>query len=132
MCVGEKKPKVAAVCATGNPHCRNRNPANSQIFLPRIGTAGFEENHQHRDAEHASYRSKYPQCTTERSCGVSSAPDLRQPVADVLNSLKERTVLRTPEFQRETIRRRNSWTLYVGLIYTFGKPTKKTKDDALQ
>jgi len=53
-------------------------------------------------------------------------------VSDVFNSLKERTVIDTPILREDVTRRRSSRIIYAGLIYNFGKPGKKKKDDTLQ
>ena len=53
-------------------------------------------------------------------------------VSDVFNSLKESTVIDTPFLKEETVRRRSSRIVYLGLIYNFGKPAKKSKDDPLK
>ena len=53
-------------------------------------------------------------------------------VSDVFNSLKERTLIDTPVLHDEIMRRRSARIVYVGFIYNFGKPTKKSKDDMLQ
>jgi outer membrane receptor protein involved in Fe transport len=53
-------------------------------------------------------------------------------VSDLFNSLKDRTRLDTPALQEEITRRRSARIVYVGLIYNFGKPARKTKDDSLQ
>jgi outer membrane receptor protein involved in Fe transport len=50
-------------------------------------------------------------------------------VSDILNSLKERTLVDTPTLRQEVTRRRSSRILYAGFIYNFGKPAKKSKDD---
>jgi conjugative relaxase-like TrwC/TraI family protein len=50
-------------------------------------------------------------------------------VSDVFNSLKERTLIDTASLQSETIRRRSSRIVYAGLIYNFGRPAKKSKDE---
>ena len=53
-------------------------------------------------------------------------------ISDVLNSLEERTVIDTPNLHDEITRRRSSRIIYVGVIYNFGKPAKKKKDDSIQ
>ncbi|MSU23890.1 MAG: TonB-dependent receptor [Opitutus sp.] len=50
-------------------------------------------------------------------------------VSDVFNSLKERTFIDTPALHQEVTRHRSSRIFYAGVIYNFGKPAKKTKDD---
>jgi len=50
-------------------------------------------------------------------------------VSDLFDSLKERTIIDTPTLHDDITRRRSSRIVYVGLIYTFGKPAKKAKDD---
>ena len=53
-------------------------------------------------------------------------------VSDVFGSLRERTHIDTPGLRQDIIRRRSSRIAYLGLIYNFGKPTKKPKKDDLQ
>ncbi len=53
-------------------------------------------------------------------------------VSDLFNSLKETYVLDTPLLQEEVMRRRSSRIVYLGMIYNFGKPAKKQKDDPLK
>jgi outer membrane receptor protein involved in Fe transport len=50
-------------------------------------------------------------------------------ISDVFNSLKERTVIDTPTLHDDVTRRRSSRIIYAGFIYSFGKPTKKPKND---
>lgn len=50
-------------------------------------------------------------------------------ISDVFNSLKERTLIDTAGLHSETTRRRSSRIVYVGLIYNYGRPTKKPKDE---
>ena len=53
-------------------------------------------------------------------------------ISDLSNSLKETTRIDTPALRQEIIRRRSSRIVYIGFSYTFGKPSKKSKDDALK
>ncbi len=53
-------------------------------------------------------------------------------VSDLFNSLKERTLIDTPTLHDDITRRRSSRIIYVGVIYNFGKATKKKKDDSMQ
>jgi hypothetical protein len=53
-------------------------------------------------------------------------------LSDVFNSLRERTHIDTPVLHQEITRHRSSRIAYIGLIYNFGKPTKKSKKDELQ
>lgn len=53
-------------------------------------------------------------------------------ISDLFNSLKEASVLDTPLLKQEIVRRRSARIIYVGFSYTFGKPTKKSKDDGLK
>ena len=53
-------------------------------------------------------------------------------LSDVFNSLRERTHIDTPVLHQEITRHRSSRIAYIGLIYNFGKPTKKPKKDELQ
>jgi len=50
-------------------------------------------------------------------------------VSDIFNSLRERTHIDTPVLQETSTRRRAARILNIGLVYNFGKPTKKQKDD---
>ena len=50
----------------------------------------------------------------------------------MFGSLRERTHIDTPILQQDITRRRSSRILYVGVVYTFGKSTKKSKKDELQ
>lgn len=52
--------------------------------------------------------------------------------SDLFNSLKESSRLDTPVLHEEITRRRSARILYVGLIYYFGQPLKKSKDDPLK
>jgi len=52
--------------------------------------------------------------------------------SDLFNSLKERVVLDTPLLREELTRRRSARIIYVGLLYNFGQPAKRTKDDPLK
>ena len=50
--------------------------------------------------------------------------------SDLLDSLKDRTLIETPALRQESTRRRTARIFYVGLIYNFGKASaKKPKDD---
>ena len=53
-------------------------------------------------------------------------------VSDLFNSLKERSIIDTPILHEDVTRRRSARIVYAGLIYNFGKPVKKKKDDSLQ
>jgi outer membrane receptor protein involved in Fe transport len=53
-------------------------------------------------------------------------------VSDLFNSLKEATQLDTPWLKEDIVRRRSARIVYVGFIYNFGKPAKKSKDDGLK
>jgi len=53
-------------------------------------------------------------------------------VSDLFNSLKETTVLDTPALHEQITRRRSSRIVYLGLVYNFGKATKKAKDEQLK
>jgi outer membrane receptor protein involved in Fe transport len=46
-------------------------------------------------------------------------------VSDVFNSLKNRTIIDTPELYEKIIRRRSARIIYAGLTYTFGNQKKK-------
>ena len=50
-------------------------------------------------------------------------------VSDIFNSLRERTHIDTPLLQQTLTRRRTTRIFNIGLIYNFGKPAKKQKDD---
>lgn len=53
-------------------------------------------------------------------------------ISDLLDSLKERTVIDTPVLQDFLTRHRSSRIVYAGITYNFGRPAKAKKDDALQ
>ena len=53
-------------------------------------------------------------------------------VSDLFNSLKESYVLDTPLLKEEVSRRRSSRIVFLGLVYNFGKQSKKSKDDPLK
>jgi len=53
-------------------------------------------------------------------------------ISDLFNSLKEASVLDTPTLRQEIVRRRSARIVYLGFSYTFGKPTKKSKDDGMK
>jgi outer membrane receptor protein involved in Fe transport len=53
-------------------------------------------------------------------------------VSDVFNSLKDRTVIDLPTLHNENTRRRSSRIIYAGVVYSFGRATKKPKDDSMQ
>jgi hypothetical protein len=53
-------------------------------------------------------------------------------ISDLFNSLKEASRLDTPLLKQEIVRRRSARIVYVGFIYTLGKPAKKSKDDGLK
>ena len=53
-------------------------------------------------------------------------------ISDVFNSLREASTINTPLLQQEVVRRRNARSVYLGFIYNFGKPVKKTKDDGIK
>jgi outer membrane receptor protein involved in Fe transport len=50
-------------------------------------------------------------------------------VSDVFNTQKEETRISTPILHDDRIGRRTSRVIFLGVIYNFGKPTKKSKDD---
>jgi outer membrane receptor protein involved in Fe transport len=53
-------------------------------------------------------------------------------VSDLFDSLRERTVIDTPELYDYLLRRRSSRIVYAGFTYSFGSPAKTKKDDVLQ
>ena len=53
-------------------------------------------------------------------------------VSDLFNTLKEETVLNTPLLRDDSMRRRSSRIVYASVIYTFGGPKKKGKNDSIQ
>lgn len=53
-------------------------------------------------------------------------------ISDIFNSLEETTVFDTPVLREELSRRRSSRIVYLGFVYNFGQPAKKTKDDLLK
>jgi hypothetical protein len=46
-------------------------------------------------------------------------------VSDVFNSLKNRTIIDTPQLYEKTIRRRSARIIYAGITWTFGNQKKK-------
>ena len=53
-------------------------------------------------------------------------------VSDIFNSLREASVFDTPALREEITRRRSSRIVYLGFVYNFGQPSKKSKDDLLK
>jgi len=53
-------------------------------------------------------------------------------VSDAFNSLRNNSVLDTPELYQKVIRRRSARMVYAGISYTFGKQLKKSKENALK
>lgn len=53
-------------------------------------------------------------------------------VSDVFNSQKDGSILETPTLRREVVRRRSARVVYVGLVYNFGKPPKKPREDTME
>jgi outer membrane receptor protein involved in Fe transport len=53
-------------------------------------------------------------------------------VSDVFNSLRNNSVLDTPELYQKVIRKRSARMIYAGISYTFGKQLKKSKESALK
>ena len=53
-------------------------------------------------------------------------------VSDVFSSQKDGYLLDTPTLLQEVVRRRSARTVYVGLIYHFGKSAAKSKDEPLK
>ena len=53
-------------------------------------------------------------------------------VSDLCNSLKESYLIDTPALKEEVSRRRSARIIYVGLVYNFGQPAKKLKEDPLK
>lgn len=53
-------------------------------------------------------------------------------VSDVFNSLKNTSLLDTPELYQNVIRRRSARMIYAGISYTFGKQLKKSKENTLK
>lgn len=52
--------------------------------------------------------------------------------SDVFNSLKNVSVVDTPELYRKVIRKRSAQVVFVGFTYNFGKQGKKQKDNQLK
>jgi outer membrane receptor protein involved in Fe transport len=52
-------------------------------------------------------------------------------VSDIFNSLRNNSVLSTPELYQKVIRKRSARILYVGVTYTFGKQSNKKKETQL-
>ena len=53
-------------------------------------------------------------------------------VSDVFNSLKQSSVIDTPELYQKTMRKRSARLIYVGFSYAFGNQRKKEKDNAIK
>ena len=53
-------------------------------------------------------------------------------VSDVFNSLRNNSVVDTPELYQKVIRRRSARMIYAGISYSFGKQLKKSKENALK
>lgn len=53
-------------------------------------------------------------------------------VSDIFNSRKDGSVLDTPTLRQEIVRRRSSRVVYAGLIYHFGKSSKKPKEEEMK
>ncbi len=52
-------------------------------------------------------------------------------VSDVLNSLRNNTLVDTPDLYQKIIRKRSARIIYLGLSYAFGSPNKRKKDNSL-
>jgi hypothetical protein len=50
-------------------------------------------------------------------------------VSDVFNSLKNITIIDTPELYEKIIRRRSARIIYAGLTFTFGNQNQKKKKE---
>jgi outer membrane receptor protein involved in Fe transport len=53
-------------------------------------------------------------------------------VSDLFNTLKEETILNTPQLKDDSMRKRSSRIVYASVIYTFGGSKKKGKNDSIQ
>ena len=53
-------------------------------------------------------------------------------VSDLFNSLRNNSVVDTPELYQKVIRRRSARMIYAGISYTFGKQLKKSKENTLK
>lgn len=53
-------------------------------------------------------------------------------VSDVFNSMRNKTIIDTPELYEKTVRKRSARMIYAGFSYTFGKLSKKDKDNSLK
>jgi hypothetical protein len=53
-------------------------------------------------------------------------------VSDLFNTLRNNSVLDTPELYQKVIRRRSARMVFAGFSYTFGKQLKKSKENALK
>ena len=53
-------------------------------------------------------------------------------VSDIFNSLRNQSIIDTPELQRIEIRSRSSQTIYLGFTYSFGSSTKKSKENSIK
>jgi outer membrane receptor protein involved in Fe transport len=53
-------------------------------------------------------------------------------VSDALNTLKDHSIIDTPELYQDVVRKRSARIIYLGFSYTFGKPLKKSKESQLK
>ena len=53
-------------------------------------------------------------------------------VSDVFNSLRNNSILDTPELYQKVIRKRSARIIYIGFSYTFGNQNKKQKENSLK
>lgn len=56
---------------------------------------------------------------------LNRKPVLIATVSDVFNSLRNRTIIDTPELYEKIIRRRSARIIYAGVTYTFDNQKKK-------
>jgi outer membrane receptor protein involved in Fe transport len=53
-------------------------------------------------------------------------------VSDVFNSMRNKTIIDTPELYEKIVRKRSARMIYVGFSYTFGNQKKKDKDNSIK
>jgi outer membrane receptor protein involved in Fe transport len=53
-------------------------------------------------------------------------------VSDAFNTLKEHSIIDTPELYQDVVRKRSARIIYLGFSYTFGKQLKKSKESQLK
>jgi outer membrane receptor protein involved in Fe transport len=105
----------------------------ASVHLPRSTLLQFNTNYSSARLTPQGYRRpSFVANTGLRHDFAAKKAAVVLTVSDVFNSLKETTVIDTPQLQQRAERRRSSRLVYLGFIYNFGKPPKKSKDDPLK